>query len=400
MARFLTLDDLQPADRRVLVRVDLNVPLEDGRVADAQRIERIVPTIETLLEAGARVVLLSHLGRPKGERHEAFSLKPLVPALEAALGGRNIAFAEDCVGSVAAFVVNGLTPGSLALLENLRFHPGEEANDPDFARQLAELGDLYVNDAFSTAHRAHASVDALAHLLPAAAGRLMCAELDYLGAALEAPARPLAAVVGGAKVSTKLDLLGNLVRKVDCLIVGGGMANTFLEAKGMSIGRSLSESEMTETAAAILAAAAEAGCEVLLPVDAMVATKLAPGVSTQVVSVEAVPADAMILDCGPATTAMLCARLEDMATLVWNGPLGCFEVPPFDASTNAVARKAAELTEAGHLMSVAGGGDTLAALARAGVSERFSYISTAGGAFLEWLEGKTLPGVAALEGAA
>lgn len=400
MASFLTLEDLEPAGRRVLLRVDLNVPIEDGKVVDAQRIERIVPTIEALIEADARVVLLSHLGRPKGERDDALSLKPLVPALETALGARKVAFAEDCIGSVAAFVINGLTDGSVALLENLRFHAGEEANDPEFARQLAELGDLYVNDAFSAAHRSHASVDALAHLLPAAAGRLMCAELDHLQAALEAPQRPLVAVVGGAKVSTKLDLLGNLVRKVDCLIVGGGMANTFLEAQGHAIGRSLSESEITETAREILAAAAEAGCEVLLPEDAVVADELAPGVSTQVVSIDAVPVEAMILDCGPATTAKLCARLEEMATLVWNGPLGCFEVPPFDAATVAAARKAAELTEAGKLMSVAGGGDTLAALARAGVSERFSYVSTAGGAFLEWLEGKTLPGVAALESAA
>ncbi|MDX1401365.1 MAG: phosphoglycerate kinase [Kiloniellales bacterium] len=400
MADFLTIDDLKLSEKTVLVRVDLNVPMADGQVSDDTRIERIVPSVRELMAGGARVVLLSHFGRPKGERKADCSLSPLVPAIEAVFGDVKVAFADDCIGSVAKFVINGLGPESIALLENLRFHPGEEENDPAFAAALADLGDIYVNDAFSAAHRAHASVEGIARLLPAAAGRLMEAELTHLSAALDDPKRPLAAVVGGAKVSTKLALLGNLVEKVDRLIIGGGMANTFLYAKGFPVGRSLCETEMSDMVGEILKKAEEADCEVLLPEDVVIAPgPEAPGQS-RVVSVEDVPADSMILDCGPDTVNKLSAALEDCRSLVWNGPLGLFEVPPFDAATTSLARKAGELSLADRLLSVAGGGDTVAALAHAGVVEQFSYVSTAGGAFLEWLEGKTLPGVKALQEAA
>jgi phosphoglycerate kinase len=400
MARFNTLDDLDPAGRRVLLRADLNVPVQAGQVTDTTRIDRLVPTIRELVDRDARVVLASHFGRPKGKSVPELSLAPLVAPLSTALGGRPIAFAPDCIGPAAAEVVAGLRGGQLALLENLRFHEGEEANDADFAAELAKLGDLYVNDAFSTAHRAHASVEALARLLPAAAGRLMQSELEHLADALEAPARPVAAIVGGAKISTKLDLLGNLVRRVDLLVIGGGMANTFLNALGVAVGRSLCEHDMAETARSIVAQAKEAHCDLVLPSDAQVAGELKADAPNRAVSIKEVPEDEMILDVGPATAAHLARRLGECRTLVWNGPLGCFEVPPFDAGTNAVAQAAAELTRAGQLLSVAGGGDTVAALAHAGVAEGFSYVSTAGGAFLEWLEGKTLPGVAALEAAA
>ena len=396
MSRFRTIDQLEVTGRRVLVRVDLNVPMSDGRVTDATRITRLRPTLAELIAAGARVILLSHYGRPRGKATPEMSLAPLVGPLTAVLGGRPVAFAPDCIGPVAERAAAALADGDVLLLENLRFHPGEEANDPDFAAALAALGEVYVNDAFSAAHRAHASVDALARRLPAAAGRLMQDELEHLELALETPARPVMAIVGGAKVSTKLDLLGNLIRKMDLLVVGGGMANTFLNALGVAVGASLCEHELAETAREIVATAKAARCEVVLPTDAVVAARLADGVATETLSVKQIPQDRMILDLGPATSAHISRRMAACRTLVWNGPLGCFEVPPFDAATNRVAQAAADLTRAGGLLSVAGGGDTVAALAHAGVVEGFSYVSTAGGAFLEWLEGKTLPGVAAL----
>jgi phosphoglycerate kinase len=400
MARFKTLDDLDFGGRRVLLRVDFNVPMRDGQVGDTTRIERCLPTIRELSERGARVAILSHFGRPKGRRVAELSLAPIAAALSRIMGGREIAFAEDCIGPAAEGVVGSLHEGDIAMLENLRFHGGEEANDPDFAAALAGLGDLYVNDAFAVSHRAHASVAAIALLLPAAAGRLMQAELENLTAALETPERPVAVVVGGAKVSTKLDLLGNLLDKADALMIGGGMANTFLHALGLDVGKSLCEPGMAEKAREILERARARQRDILLPSDAVVAETLKAGAAGETVGVKHVPPDKMILDLGPATVETLGAYLETCATLVWNGPLGCFETAPFDAATNALARKAAELTKAGRLRSVAGGGDTVAALAHAGVLEDFSYVSTAGGAFLEWLEGKTLPGVKALEDAA
>ena len=396
MTAFKTLDDIAVAGKRVLVRVDFNVPMKDGRITDATRIERTAPTLTQLADHGARVIVLSHLGRPKGRVMKDLSLGPLAEVLGQALGGRAVSFAADCVGAEAERVVAAMADGDTALLENLRFHAQEEENDRAFAERLAALGDLYVNDAFSCAHRAHASTEALARLLPAAAGRLMQAELDALESALEAPRHPVAAVVGGAKVSTKLDVLGNLVRKMDTLIVGGGMANTFLHAMGVGVGASLCERDMAGAATDILGRAGEAGCEVVLPTDAVVARSLEAGIDSRVVGIDAVPADAMILDLGPATTDDLIQRLGRCRSLMWNGPLGAFEVAPFDAATNAVARAAAVRTRDGGMLSVAGGGDTVAALVHAGVVEDFSYVSAAGGAFLEWLEGKELPGVAAL----
>ncbi len=396
MPKFRTLDDIDPAGKRVLVRVDLNVPMKDGRVTDATRIERLAPTLLDLAGRGGKVIVLSHFGRPKGKPDPAFSLKPLVAPLSQALGGRPVAFAADCIGPEAERVVKALAPGGIALLENLRFHPEEEANDPAFAKSLAALGDLYVNDAFSAAHRAHASTAALAHLLPAAAGRLMQAELEALGAALETPKRPVAALVGGAKVSTKLDLLSFIVKKVDVLAIGGAMANTLLFAQGVEVGKSLCERDMAETARGILAAAKAAGCTLMLPVDAVVAREFKANAATETVAIDRVPADAMILDIGPQTVAALGAKLAECKTVIWNGPVGAFETPPFDRGTVALARRVAELTKSGALLSVAGGGDTVAALAQAGVTESLTYVSTAGGAFLEWLEGRELPGVAAL----
>jgi phosphoglycerate kinase len=393
--RFRTLDDIDLAGRTVLVRVDLNVPVEDGRVTDATRIARIVPTVEAILAKGGRPVLLAHFDRPKGRVVPGMSLRVVLPALAAALG-RPVAFAEDCIGLPAKRAVAELAEGGVLLLENTRFHPGEEANDPAFAAALAALGEVYVNDAFSVAHRAHASTEGLARLLPACAGRLMEAELRALDAALGSPARPVAAIVGGAKVSTKLDLLGNLARRVNHLVIGGGMANTFLFARGLGIGRSLAEREMADRARGILEAAEAAGCAVHLPGDVVVARELRAGAEAATVAAGACPEDAMILDVGPGTVAAIGAVLEGARTLVWNGPLGAFETPPFDAGTLAVARRAAELTAAGKLLSVAGGGDTVAALNAAGVADAFSYVSTAGGAFLEWMEGKVLPGVAVL----
>jgi phosphoglycerate kinase len=391
-----TLDDLDVAGRTVLVRLDLNVPMEDGEVTDATRIERSVPTVKELLAKDAKVVILAHFGRPKGKREAAMSLKPLCAPLGAALGGTQVAFAEDCIGEPARRQVAALRPGQVLLLENLRFHAGEEKNDPAFADALASLGDVYVDDAFSAAHRAHASITGVAERLPAAAGRLMQAEVEALTGALEHPERPLAALVGGAKVSTKLELLGNLVAKVDALVLGGGMANTFLFAQGVAVGRSLCERDMAETARAIMAEAKRKGCKIVLPVDGRIARKLEAGASSEVVAIEQVPDDAMILDVGPKSVELIQKHVADSRTVVWNGPLGAFEIPPFDAGTAAVARQVAALTAAGKVMSVAGGGDTVAALAQAGALERFSYVSTAGGAFLEWLEGKELPGVAVL----
>ena len=396
MPVFATLDDFAVAGKKVLLRLDLNVPIRDGQVTDRTRIDRAAPTITALTAAGARVIVMSHFGRPKGRVVPEMSLRPLLRPLAEALGGQAVAFAEDCVGSAAAAAVDGLADGGVALLENLRFHAGEEGNDPSFCDALAALGDMYVNDAFSAAHRAHASTDGLARRLPAAAGRLMQAELEALERALGAPARPVMAVVGGAKVSTKLDLLGNLVGKVDDLVIGGGMANTFLFARGAEIGASLAERDLADTAREIEARAATAGCRIHLQSDAVVAGELAVGAASQTVDIDAIPADRMILDIGPGSVDAFAEVMAGARTLVWNGPVGAFEFSPFDAGTVALARQAAALTAGGHLLSVAGGGDTVAALAAAGVVERFSYVSTAGGAFLEWLEGKTLPGVAAL----
>jgi phosphoglycerate kinase len=395
MPRFRTIDDLDVAGKRVLLRADLNVPVKDGKVTDATRIERLAPTIEALIQKGARIVVMSHFGRPKGY-DPTQSLSVLVEPLSKAIGGRPVHFAEDCIGDDAERVVAALKPGEVALLENLRFHPEEEANDSEFAAQLAALGDFYVDDAFSAAHRAHASIEALAHLLPSAAGKNMQAELEALGAALEKPRHPVMGLIGGAKVSTKLDLLGNMTRKVDLLAIGGAMANTFLFAKGRPVGRSLCEPDLADVARFILAEAKERGCEIILPEDAVTAEKLEPGVLTRTVGVHAVPMNAMILDIGPDTVARICRALEAARTLVWNGPVGAFETPPFDRATIAIAKKIAELTREGKLMSVAGGGDTVAALAAAGVTDDLTYVSTAGGAFLEWLEGRELPGVKAL----
>jgi phosphoglycerate kinase len=393
---FKSLDDIDVKGLRVLVRGDLNVPVRDGNVSDATRIERLVPTLNALIEKGARVVVISHFGRPKGQRVAEMSLAPVADALSAALG-RPVAFAADCIGDTAASVVDALAPGEVALLENLRFHPGEEANEPAFAAALAALGDVYVNDGFSVSHRAHASTEAIARLLPAAAGRNMQAELEALSAALGNPTRPVAAIVGGAKVSTKLALLGNLIEKVDALVIGGAMANTFLYALGTDIGASLCEPDLADTARGILAKADTLGCEIILPSDVVVAGALEANAACETLQVAAVPEDKMILDIGPGSAAALAERLGHCRTLLWNGPLGAYEFPPFDAATVTVARAAAMLTRDGELVTVAGGGDTVAALKHAGVLDDFTYVSTAGGAFLEWLEGRELPGVAALQ---
>ncbi|MGD9743891.1 MAG: phosphoglycerate kinase [Dongiaceae bacterium] len=400
MPSFRTLDQLDVAGRRVLLRLDLNVPMKDGRVADPTRIDRSAATVQALLDRDAKVVILSHFGRPDGKTVPAMSLQPIAEALGVSLGGRKVGFAADCIGPVAGKAVAALKPGEALLLENVRFHAGEEKNEPGFAAALAKLGDLYVNDAFSCAHRAHASTEALARLLPAAAGLLMQAELEHLAMALESPQRPVCAIVGGAKISTKLELLGNLVDRMDMLVIGGGMANTFLAAVGQEIGRSLAERDMAETARAILERAKAAGCDVVLPEDAVVAPALERDVATATVDLGAIPAGQMILDVGPKTVATILRRLESCRTLVWNGPLGAFETPPFDRATLEVATTVARLTREGRLVSVAGGGDTVAALAAAGVANALTYVSTAGGAFLEWLEGRTLPGVKALEEAA
>lgn len=395
MARFNTLDDMELGGKVVLVRVDVNVPMGNGQVTDATRIEKIVPTVKEIQNKGGIPVLLAHFDRPKGQRVDSMSLRQILPALEAALG-QPVAFAPEAVGGDAKRAVAALKPGDVLLLENTRFYPGEETNEQVFAASLAALGQVYVNDAFSAAHRAHASTEGLARLLPSAAGLLMEAELNALDAALGNPERPVVAVVGGAKVSTKLDLLSNLIRKVDHLVIGGGMANTFLVAQGIEVGRSLAERDMADTARQILADAKGAGCTIHLPVDVVVAREFAANAPHEVVAADACPADAMILDAGPETVANIREVFAQCRTLIWNGPLGAFEIEPFDAATNAAAAAAAEQTREGRLVSVAGGGDTVAALNKAGVADDFTFISTAGGAFLEWMEGKDLPGVAAL----
>jgi phosphoglycerate kinase len=388
MPTFRTLDDLDLAGKRVLLRVDMNVPMQGGAVTDTARIEKIVPTIVEILENGAGIMLASHFGRPKGVVVPELSLEPLAAVLNSFLPDNEVIFSSDGSHAVA--------PGEIVLLENLRFNSGEEGNDPAFAQSLAAHADIYIDDAFSCAHRAHASIDGVARLLPAAAGRLMQQELEALNDALENPAHPVAAIVGGNKISTKLGVLENLITKVDHLIVGGAMANTFLFAGGVQIGKSLCEEDMAETARRITAAAKGTGCSLHLPVDAVVAAGLEAGIAAETVAIDAVPEDQMILDVGPESAGKIAELLTDCKTLVWNGPLGAFEFTPFDAGTNAAAQAAAKLTEKGALLSVAGGGDTMAALANAGVTETFSYISSAGGAFLEWLEGKTLPGIAVL----
>jgi phosphoglycerate kinase len=395
MSGFHTLDSATLKGKRVLVRVDLNVPVENGKVSDSTRIDRILPTLREITDKGGKAILLAHFGRPKNGPDEANSLKPIADALAERLG-RPVAFASDCVGEPASSAIGRLADGDVLVLENTRFHKGEEKNDPALVAQLAALGDVYVNDAFSAAHRAHASTEGLAKKLPAYAGRAMQAEIEALSKALDHPTRPLAAVVGGAKVSSKLELLGNLTKKVDFLIIGGGMANTFLAAQGKKVGKSLCENDLLGTAREILNNASANKCRIVLPIDVVVAKEFKAHSPSRVVGVDEVGDDDMILDAGPRSVAEVEALLATVKTLVWNGPFGAFELEPFDAATNAVARTAARLTGEGKLLSVAGGGDTVSALNHAGVGEKFTYVSTAGGAFLEWLEGKVLPGVEAL----
>jgi phosphoglycerate kinase len=396
MVSFRTLDDLDVAGKRILVRLDLNVPMKNGEVTDTTRIDRQAPTIRELSDKGARVVILSHFGRPGGKVVPELSLKPAVAPLARAIG-RPVSFAPDCIGPVAAAAVEKLQNGDVLLLENTRFHPGEEKNDETFARAQAALGDIYVNDAFSAAHRAHASTEGIAHLLPSAAGRSMQAELFHLERATENPERPLMAVVGGAKISSKIALLENLTRRVNVLFIGGAMANIFLEAQGLPIGRSLTETNQLDVAKRCIAVAQNRDVKLLLPSDVIVARDLRPNASCRIVGASQVEDDEMILDLGPRSIQAFGRELNRVKTVLWNGPLGAFEVPPFDRGTNAAAKAVAERTREGKLISVAGGGDTVAALAHAGVEGDFTYVSTAGGAFLEWLEGRTLPGVAALE---
>ena len=390
-----TLDDAVLAGKTVLTRVDINVPMEGGRVTDTTRIDKIKPTVEDIIARGGKVVLLAHFDRPKGKVVPEMSLGHVAPALQASLG-RKVVFGADCIGAPAIEAIAAAAQGDVVLLENTRFHAGEEKNAPELAAEMAKLGHVFVNDAFSAAHRAHASTEGLAHHLPALAGRLMEAELKALEAALGTPVRPVVAVVGGAKVSTKLDLLGNLVTKVDHLVIGGGMANTFLVAQGIEVGKSLAERDMADTARAILEKAKDAGCKIHLPIDVVVARDFKANAAHETVAATACPADAMILDAGPASVAEIVKVFEDSKTLIWNGPLGAFELTPFDAATNAAAKAAAALTQEGKLVSVAGGGDTVSALNQAGAASAFTFISTAGGAFLEWMEGKALPGVEAL----
>lgn len=393
---FRTLDDAADlSGQTALVRVDFNVPMEGGKVSDDTRLKAALPTIHRLREAGAKVVLLAHFDRPKGERVPSMSLRPVVEPLELLLHGP-VRFADDCVGDEAKAAVADLDAGGVLLLENVRFHKGEEKNDPVFAAQLAELGDLYVNDAFSAAHRAHASTEGLARLLPAYAGCAMARELSALDAALGNPQKPVIGIVGGAKVSTKLDLLKNLVAKLDYLAIGGGMANTFLHAQGVDVGGSLCEKDLADTALEIIEEARQKGCELLLPVDVVVAKGVKPGIESGVRALDRIAADDLILDAGPETVARLTRAMDLSKTLIWNGPLGVFEVPPFDKATVAAAKHAAELAHAGKLVAVAGGGDTVSALNHAGTADDMTFVSTAGGAFLEWMEGKVLPGVEAL----
>jgi phosphoglycerate kinase len=393
--RFDTLDQADLSGKRVLTRVDLNVPMQDGAVSDDTRLRAVVPTIEKLRAGGAKVVLLAHFDRPKGKRVDSMSLRPIAGALAKVLGAP-VAFAEDCIGPKAREAVNAMQAGDVLLLENVRFHAGEEANDRKFAEALAANGDLYVNDAFSAAHRAHASTEGLAHLLPAYAGEQMRLELDALHDALGDPQRPVLGIVGGSKVSTKLDLLRNLVTKLDKLAIGGGMANTFLYAQGHDVGASYCEKDLAETAREIIRLAGQNNCKLFLPLDIVVAEKLAPGAPARVRDVGSIDDEERILDAGPETVERLCRAMANSKTLIWNGPLGVFEMPPFDKGTVTAARYAAELVREGKLVAVAGGGDTVAALNVAGVADDFTFVSTAGGAFLEWMEGKELPGVAAL----
>jgi phosphoglycerate kinase len=395
MTDFRTLDDIgDVTGKRILLRVDLNLPMEKGRVTDATRIERVAPTILELARAHAKVILLAHLGRPKGPSPKD-SLAPIAKAVSEVIH-KPVGFAPDCVGEAAAKAVKAMKDGDILLLENTRFHPGEEANDPDFVKALAANGDIFVNDAFSAAHRAHASTEGLGHVLPAFAGRTMQEELEALSKALDHPKRPVAAVVGGAKVSTKLELLGNLVGKVDALVIGGGMANTFLFAQGVGIGKSLAERDLASTARAVLDKAEAANCAVILPVDAVVAYHFEAHAPSQAYGLDSIPLDGMILDVGPQSIERIKGAIDEAETVVWNGPVGAFEMPPFDHGTVAAAKHVAARTRAGKLLSVAGGGDTVAALNHAKVASQFSYVSTAGGAFLEWLEGKSLPGVEVL----
>ncbi len=394
MPSFKTLDDVDVKGKRVLLRVDLNVPMENGEVSDLTRIQRVAPTIAEIAHKGGKAILLAHFGRPKG-RDPKESLKPVAAAVAKVIK-MPVAFADDCVGEVAEKAVAAMKDGEVLCLENTRFHKEEEKNDPAFVAQLAKLGDIWVNDAFSAAHRAHASTEGLGHKLPAYAGRTMQAELDALNRALEAPKKPVIAIIGGAKVSTKLDLLENLVTKVDALVIGGGMANTFLHAQGINVGKSLAEKDLAATAQRILAKAESSNCAIILPVDAIVAFHFEANAPSHAYGVDAIPADGMILDVGPLSIERVKSAIDDAATLVWNGPLGAFELTPFDRGTVAAARHTAERTAAKALVSVAGGGDTVAALNQAGVADKFTYVSTAGGAFLEWMEGKPLPGVEAL----
>jgi phosphoglycerate kinase len=393
MASFKTIDDVSLNGKRVVIRVDLNVPVENGKVTDTTRIDRVAPTIRELLDKHAAVIVLAHFDRPKGKVVPEMSLKPVAPALEAAIGHK-VKFVFTDWQSKPEFTVK---PGECVLMENTRYHPGEEKNDAGFAQLLASLGDIYVNDAFSAAHRAHSSTEGIAHLLPSYAGRAMQAELIALDQALGSPRKPVVAIIGGSKVSSKLELLGNLVSKVDSLVIGGAMANTFLMAQDMTVGRSLVERDMVDTAKNILIAADKANCSVFLPLDAVVAAKLAPGVETHTYGVDSIPADGLMLDIGALTVSRCITVIDDAHTLLWNGPVGAFETAPFDEGTTQLARHVAQRTKAGKLLSVAGGGDTVSALNHAGVAKDFTYISTAGGAFLEWLEGKPLPGVKALE---
>ncbi|MFA5958784.1 phosphoglycerate kinase [Hyphomicrobium sp.] len=390
-----TTDGIDVTGKRVIVRADLNVPVRDGKVTDATRLERVLPGVKALAARGAKVIVISHFGRPKNGPEADLSLKPIAQAM-ALLLGRPVAFGTDSIGDAAATTVSGLKNGDVALLENLRFHKGEEKNDPAFAAELAKLGDIFVGDAFSCAHRAHASTEGLTHYLPSFAGPLLMEEINALRTALEKPQRPTAAVVGGAKVSTKIPVLTNLVAKVDKLIIGGGMANTFLQAMGVMVGKSLSEPEFAGTARDIMTEAKQKGCEIILPIDAVIAREFKDGAAHEIVAVDSVPFDAMILDVGPQSVARTAEVIAASKTLLWNGPLGAFEISPFGEGTFALARAAATLTKAGKLVSVAGGGDTVAALNAAGVTDDFTYVSTAGGAFLEWLEGRELPGVVAL----
>ncbi len=390
-----TISTADVAGKRVLVRADLNVPARNGKVTDATRLERLLPGLKDLIERKAKVIVLSHFGRPKGGPDTENSLAPVAAELSRLLGAP-VPLAADCIGLEAAKAVAALAPGGVLVLENTRFHKGEEKNDPAFVAELAKLGDIFVNDAFSAAHRAHASTAGLADLLPAYAGPLMMEEIEALRTALEKPERPTAAVVGGAKVSSKIPVLMNLLPKVDKLIIGGGMANTFLLAKGVSVGKSLAEPDLADKAREIMAAAASSGCEIVLPIDAVVSPEFKAGAPATTVALDKVPADQMILDVGPASVAHLVGVLAGCRTLLWNGPLGAFEIDPFGKGTFALAKEAARLTKAGKLVSVAGGGDTVAALNEAGVTDQFTYVSSAGGAFLEWLEGRELPGVAAL----